>query len=88
MAETYKKKEAVEKSLLPGVSRTSEELHGPIHTLGASAANFLLSAESTYVGGPKAIAKAGKDMDIAANVDKTRPIPVPERFRNMLTALR
>lgn len=87
MSEVFAEKEKPKKRLLPAITR-GEELHSAIDTLGRSASHIRLTSESTVLGGTKAIARAGNDMDIAANVDKTRSIPVPERFQNLLSSLR
>jgi hypothetical protein len=91
MAQTFKEKEAVVRSLLPSMSKTmGEELHGSIDTLATSAANSRLTGEYAALG-PKAVARADLNMRIARNVSDLRlegSTPVRERFTGMLTALR
>jgi hypothetical protein len=91
MAKMFKEKETGETRLLPSVSRTRAELHGPLDSLGVGASHLRLTGESTRMGGARAIARAAEDMAVARNISNLRlegSVSVRERFQALLTALR
>jgi hypothetical protein len=91
MAEAFREKERLVSSerTLPLIQK-EQNLHSPLDSLGRSAVHLRTPAESTRIGGPKAISKTDLDMRITRNVSSLRlegSTPLHERLIKLLESM-